>query len=101
MTTTKKDTPSPEFVRVREFIARFSVVDPAELDLIAVWAIGTWCFSPACTWPATYPYLYVTGPAGSGKSVLCSDSLGSLCRRHASATGATGATLFRMLGEFN
>jgi Protein of unknown function (DUF3631) len=90
-----------EFTRTREFIGRYSSIESEELDLIAVWAMGTWCFSPACQWPATFPYLYITGGAGSGKSVLGNDALGSVCRRHTVATGATGPTLFRMLGRYD
>lgn len=90
-----------EFTRTREFIARYCVVPSEELDLITVWAMGTWAFSPRCQWPATYPYLYINGPAGSGKTVLGQDALGSVCRQHTSATGATGSTLFRMLGFYD
>lgn len=106
MTTTRKtrmpdSTVAPEFIAAREFIARYVILPDEELDLLAVWAIGTHTFSPMCQWPATYPYVYATGPAGSGKSTLCADVMGVLCRRHSLATGATGPTLFRMLGEFN
>lgn len=95
----KAEKPCPEFDRTREFIGRYSVLAPEELDIITTWAMGTWTFSPMCQWPATFPYLYVTGPAGSGKTVLGQDSLGSVCRQWASAAGATGPTLFRMLGR--
>ena len=54
-----------------------------------------------CQWPATFPYLYITGEAGSGKTVLGQDSLGSVTRMWKSATGATGPTLFRMLGSLD
>lgn len=92
---------APEFTNTREFISRYVIAPDEELDVLTMWAIGTHTFSPMCQWPATYPYLYVTGPAGCGKSTLCSDVLGTICRRHNLATGATGATLFRMLGEYN
>jgi hypothetical protein len=101
MAVTRNTRISPEFFRTRDFIGRYSVLDDDMLDVATVWAMGTWTFSPACQWPATYPYLYVTGPAGSGKTVLGQDSLGSVCRNHTSATGATGSTLFRMLGVEN
>lgn len=97
----RKSTVSPLFTRVREFIARYSVVPAEELDLITVWAMGTWTFSPRCQWPATYPYMYINGSAGSGKTVLGQDALGCVCRQHTSATGATGSTLFRMLGFYD
>lgn len=96
----RKSTPTvaPEYTEAREFIARYSAIDEHDLNVLAVWVMGTWTFSPSCQWPATYPYLYVTGAAGSGKTVLCQDALGSLCRKFQTATGTTGATLFRMLG---
>lgn len=92
---------SPEFERTHEFISTFSVLDPDELNIAAVWAMGTWCFSPACRWPYTFPYLYVTGAAGSGKSVFGMDVMGAICRNHHNATGSTGPTLFRTLGSYN
>jgi len=92
---------SPEFDRTRALIGRYSVLDPDDLTVATVWAMGTHCFSPACTLPATFPYLYVSGPAGSGKTVFGQDSMGAVCRNHISATGATGSTLFRMLGMEN
>lgn len=95
---TKKKV-APEFLRTRDFITRYSVVDDAEADVVTVWAMGTWCFSPMCKWPATFPYLYITGGAGSGKTVLGQDALGSVTRMWKSATGTTGPTLFRMLGR--
>lgn len=96
-----KKTVAPEFTRTRDFISRYAVLPPEELDLITVWAMGTWTFSPRCQWPATYPYLYISGAAGSGKTVLGQDALGCVCRQHTSATGATGSTLFRMLGFYD
>lgn len=100
-TRKSNEKPAPEFVRVRDFIRRYSILPDEELDLAAVWAIGTHTFSPACQWPATYPYLYVTAPAGGGKTTFAQDAMGCVCRDHTSATGATGSTLFRMLGWFN
>lgn len=92
---------APEFTRNRDFLSRYNILDPDDLNLATVWSMGTWTFSPACKWPATFPYLYVTGPAGSGKSVFGQDSMGAICRRHKNATGATGPTLFRMLGIYD
>jgi hypothetical protein len=89
------------FTRVHKFIGTYSALDPDDQNIAAVWAMGTWCFSPACKWPATFPYLYVTGAAGSGKSIFGMDVMRCLCRHHQVATGATGATLFRMLGRFD
>lgn len=98
-TTRKAEKPCAEFTTARDFIGTYSVLSPEELDIVTTWAMGTWCFSPMCQWPATYPYLYITGPAGSGKTVLGQDSLGAVCRQWAAAAGATGPTLFRMLGR--
>jgi hypothetical protein len=98
--TTRK-TVSPAFTKAREFITRYTHMEPEDADIVAVWTIGTWCFSPACQWPATFPYLYVTGEPGAGKSVLCQDAIGSICRNWKSATGATGPTLFRLLGTYD
>lgn len=99
--TIKNPETSPVFTETRDFIARYSAIDEHYLNVAAVWVMGTWCFSPSTTWPATFPYLYVTGAAGSGKTVLCQDALGSLVRNFTIATGTTGATLFRMLGTEN
>lgn len=95
----KKEVACAEFERTRKFIGTYSSLDKEELDIVTVWAMGTWCFSPMCKWPATWPYLYITGAAGSGKTVLGQDCMGATCRTWRSATGATGPTLFRMLGR--
>lgn len=92
---------APEFTRTERFISRFTAMDEHQRRISAVWAMGTWCFSPACTWPYTFPYLYVTAPAGGGKSVFGQDVMGSICRERRNATGATGPTLFRMVGRFD
>lgn len=91
--------PCPEFQRTRDFITRYSILQDEEADLATVFAMGTHCFSPACQWPATFPFLYITGPYGSGKTVLGQDCLGATARQWRSATGATGPTLFRMQGR--
>lgn len=88
--------PCAAFQRTREVVTRYSKLDDAEADLVTVWAMGTHCFSPMATTPATWPYLYITGAAGSGKTVLGQDVLGMVARMWKSATGATGSTLFRM-----
>lgn len=92
---------APEFTRTREFIRRYVILDDDCLDIVTVWAMGTWCFSPRATNPATYPYLYVTAPKGSGKTVLGQDVLGCITRGHQSTVGATGPALFRMLALFD
>lgn len=101
MPAKKKQPVAQEFKDVRAFLARFNVMDAADLNVAAVWVMGTWCFSPMCQWPATFPYLYVTGPTGSGKSVFLNDSMRSVCRMYRSATGTTGSALFRMLGRID
>lgn len=99
--TTRKNTPkvAPEFTQTREFIRRYVILDDDALDIVAVWAMGTHTFSPACTNPATYPYLYITAPKGSGKTVLGQEVLGDLCRMHQPTVGITGPGVFRMIGE--
>jgi len=96
-------TVSPVFTRVREFITRYAYVPTdADLDFLTVWAIGTWTFSPAAPcMPFSYPYLYVTGAKGSGKTHLCNAVLGNICRQHKPSAMMTGPTLFRMLGTYD
>lgn len=89
------------FTRTREFIQRYSAISAEALDVITVWSIGTWTFSPACTQPATYPYLYISGAKGSGKTVLGQDVLGCLCRMHTPTVGITGAGVFRLMGDID
>lgn len=98
---TKKPEIAPEFTRTREFIRRYTILPDEELDIVTVWAIGTWTFSPKATNPATYPYLYVTAPKGSGKTVLGQDVFSCITRGHQSTVGATGPALFRMLALFD
>lgn len=92
---------APEFIRVRDFIRRYCLIEDGDLTLVTTWAMGTHCFSPACRWPFSWSYLYITGLAGGGKTTLGDYVLGCLCRDHTSATGTTGSTLFRMLGIFD
>jgi hypothetical protein len=92
------EKPCQVFSDARAFITRYAALDDAEADLVTIWALGTWTFSPMCQWPATYPLLYIAGEAGAGKTVLGQDAL-SICREWKSATGTTGATLFRMQGR--
>lgn len=99
-TTTQKV--APEFQQTRDFISRFVALDDEQLDVATVWAMGTWTFSPASpAMPYTYPYLYVTGPSGSGKTMLGNQVFGSICRNHEAIAGATGAAMFRMLGDYD
>lgn len=100
----RKQTPiSPVFTRVREFITRYAYVPTdADIDYLTVWSIGTWTFSPAApAMPFSYPYTYVTGAKGSGKTHLCNAVLGNVCRNHKPSAMMTGPTLFRMLGTFD
>lgn len=97
--TTKTEKPCEEFIRTREYIRRYTVLDDNALDIVTVWTMGTWTFSPACTNPATYPYLYIAAAKGSGKTLLGQDVLGSICRNHQATVGITGPGVFRMIGE--
>lgn len=99
MPRTKRETPCKEFQIARDFGSRYTVMGDEERDIWTVWQMGTHCFSPMATWPQTWPYMYLTGPAGSGKTVSGQDVAGVTCRMWRSAAGATGPTLFRMLGR--
>lgn len=99
----KSPKPAPVFVKVRAFLKRFSHLQHEnDYDVIAAWAIGTWAFSPAAPFkPQSYPYLYITGQKGSGKTHLGRDVMQHLTRNHKSVTGVTGPALFRMIGTFD
>lgn len=101
---TAKRTPkiAPEFTRTREFIDRYTHTQtPEDLDIITLWAMGTWTFSPASpAMPATYPYLYLTGGKGSGKTQMGVHVLKWVCRQHEAIVNVTGAALFRMMGDY-
>lgn len=97
--TARKTTIAPEFDRAQDFIKRYVILPQDELDIVTVWAMGTWAFSPMATQPATYPYLYVAAPKGSGKTVLGQDVLGSICRMPQATVGITGPGVFRIIGE--
>jgi hypothetical protein len=88
------------FNETRDFIRRYVVLPDNELDIVTVWTMGTWAFSPSCQSPATYPYLYVTGAKGSGKTVLGQDVAGVLCRNHRATVGMTGPGVFRIIGDW-
>lgn len=93
---------APEFTRAREFIARYTALGDDELDIVTVWAMGTWTFSPAAPAnPATYPYLYIAAAKGSGKTVLGQDVLGSICRMLQPTVGITGPGVFRIIGTYD
>jgi len=95
---TTKETPCPTFTKVRNFIKRFVALDDAQLDFSAIWAMGTWTFSPMSpSQPYTYPYIYANGPSGSGKTVYGRDVMGAICRQPQAFAAATGPALFRSL----
>lgn len=97
-TTKKRETPCATFAKARSFIADFAALDDEQLDVMALWAMGTWTFSPMSpSQPYTYPYLYVNGPSGSGKTVVARDVMGAICRRSQAFAAATGPALFRSL----
>lgn len=94
----KAEKPCPEFTMTRDFIARFVALDDEQLDFSAIWAMGTWTFSPMspCK-PYTYPMIYANGPSGSGKTVYGRDVMGAVCRLPRSFANATGPALFKSL----
>lgn len=94
---------APEFTRVDQFIRRYSIL-PTNADhvIAAVWAIGTHTFSPAAPFrPIAYPYLYLTGGKGSGKTQLGHEVFQWICRNHKGIAMTTGPTLFRMIGAWD
>lgn len=94
---------APEFTRTREFIARYMTLPTDDdLDVVTLWAMGTWTFSPAApAMPVAYPYLYLTGQKGSGKSHLGMEVFKYICRNHKGVAMATGPALFRMIGDYD
>lgn len=101
--SSRKPTPAPQFTRLRDWISQYILLPtPEDLDLITMWTMGTWTFSPACgAAPFSYPYLYLTGAKGSGKTLLGNDILSNVCRNHKAASMLTGPTLFRMIGTYD
>jgi hypothetical protein len=91
------------FDDTREFIKTYSILpNETDYDLVTIWAMGTWTFSPAApAMPYTYPYLYLTGAKGSGKTLLGKDVFGYVTRNHRALVDVTGATLFRLLGDYD
>lgn len=89
------------FNTVRDFQGRYIYTDADNLDIVSVWAIGTWCFSPEAVNPATYPYLYITAPKGSAKTLWGQDVLGDITRQHISTVGITGSGVFRLMGDID
>lgn len=94
---------APEFARVQGFISDYSLLPTQEdLDFLTVWTIGTWTFGPSSAWmPQAYPYVYLTGAKGSGKTHLGIEVLQYLCRQHKGIAQTTGATLFRLIGLYD
>lgn len=102
---TKKTAPkiAPVFTEVLDFIRRYCLL-PTEDDylFVALWALGTWTFSPSSpAMPLAYPYLYLTGSKGSGKTHLGIEVMQYLCRNHKGIADTTGATLFRTIGSYD
>jgi hypothetical protein len=92
------ETPCPEFIANREFIAKFVALDDSQLDISAIWAMGTWTFSPMSpAQPYTYPYLYGNGPSGSAKTLWGRDVMGKICRQPRAIALSTGVALFKTL----
>jgi len=105
--TTRKptETPCPAFLAVKDYAKRYHGMpqdDPAADDFMTIWTMGTWTFSPACgARPYTYPYPWVTGPYGSGKSEYARNVYGKICRSPEPITLVTGAALFRIMGDYD
>jgi len=99
------DKPCPEFLALKAYARKYHGMpqdDPAADDFMAIWTMGTWTFSPACgARPYTYPYPWVTGPYGSGKSAYARNVYGKVCRSAEPITLVTGAALFRLMGDYD
>jgi hypothetical protein len=65
---------------------------PGVTATLALWAIHTYCYQ---AWPAV-PYLFVSGPLGSGKSRVF-EIVGRLVFRPLASSNTTAAALFRTL----
>jgi hypothetical protein len=85
--------PAKLFVRIKEiFRAYIELCDQRLYDFLTLWSIGTyfyWLFN-------TYPYVYVGGISGSGKTkllTLCS----SICFNSISGADVSSACLFRLI----
>ena len=83
---------------IAAYIRRYVVMPDPELTIVSTWALHTWLFSPMCTPPQTTPYLYITAPKGSGKTLLGQDVLGTITRQPMPTVGITGASLVRLVG---
>lgn len=92
---------APEFTATKKFIQRYVVLGEDEANVTALWTMATHLFSESATEPHTMPYLYITGPKGSGKTVLGQDILSMLCRNYVSTVGITGPGLFRLVDAGN
>lgn len=96
---------APEFQALQDYANTYHALghdDPSAFDLATIWTMGTWTFSQgAAARPYTYPYLYLTGSFGSGKSVLGRDVFGSVSCKPEKITGVTGPALFRLIGDFD
>lgn len=103
MASAKQTAGKALFDRTRKFISTYSILPTdADYDLVTLWAMGTWTFSPASpAMPYTYPYLYLAGAKGSGKTLLGKDVFGYVTRNHRALVDVTGATLFRLLGDYD
>jgi hypothetical protein len=85
--------PAQLFSRIRElFKSYIELADQRLYDFLTLWSIGTyfyWIFN-------TYPYVYVGGISGSGKTkllTLCS----SICFNSISGADVSSACLFRLI----
>jgi len=100
-----KDNPCTEFKAVQAYARKYHGIaqdDPAATDFLTIFTMGTWTFSPACgARPYTYPYPWVTGPYGSGKSALARNIFGKICRNSEPITLVTGPALFRLMGDYD
>lgn len=66
--------------------------EPGYADVVTCWIMGTYLF-PAFS---AYPYLFITGPRGSGKTKLL-DVIGKLAFNAESTSNASPSSVFRLV----
>lgn len=99
MSRNTRPAPAEVLKDTEAIIRRFVALGDDEALIVATWTLHTWQFSESCPTPNTTPYLYITAPKGSGKTLLGQDVLGLLARNPMPTIGITGPGLFHIVQE--
>jgi hypothetical protein len=84
---------------VQNFLSRYIVLPPEQMQLVALWVLHTWQFSEQAVTPTVTPYLYIhSAQKGSGKTLVI-DVLETLVRNPIRGTSMTPAVLFRLIED--